>query len=47
LQLKPSSSEPAGAGSFWRRIVRALGWTRSSYFLMSVFLATVVLIDDI
>ena len=28
----------------WRRLAKALGWTRSSYFLMSGFVATLFVI---
>jgi len=31
-------------GSFWRRLIAEFGWTRSSYFLMSAFLATLFLL---
>jgi len=30
--------------NFWQRLAAALGWTRSSYFLMSAFLATLFVI---
>ena len=30
--------------NFWQRLATALGWTRSSYFLMSAFLATLLVI---
>jgi hypothetical protein len=33
-----------GQTSFFRRFARIMGWTRSSYYLMSAFLATVFLI---
>ena len=30
--------------SRWKRLASALGWTRSSYFVMSAFLATIIVI---
>lgn len=40
----PSCSQFPQKPTVWRRLAAALGWTRSSTFLMSAFLATVVLI---
>jgi len=37
-------SKPANLATWWRRLAAALGWTRSSYVLLSVFLATVLVI---
>jgi len=37
-------SESAIQRAGWRRLAAALGWTRSSYVLLSVFLATVLVI---
>jgi len=40
--LKPSS--PSSKTISWQRLTSALGWTRSSYLLLSVFLATLFVI---
>lgn len=43
-QLPLKSYAPPNELSLWRRLAYAFGWNRSSYFLMSLFLATIAVI---
>jgi hypothetical protein len=42
--LSPEADVEPNQATLWKRLAAALGWTRASYFIMSAFVATLVVI---